>query len=75
MAGRSFPEEERAKLWRRCKCGESWPSIGRALGRRSCTLHGVVAAQRGIAPPVRLGAPAALTLPDREEILRGVAPG
>lgn len=63
---------QKKELWRRWKKGESLSEIGRALGRRAGSIHGVVKAG-GIVPPDRTRSPRTLSLVDREEISRGLA--
>lgn len=67
--------ERRQEVWERWKAGECAGSIARALGKRSGSIHMVLRANGGIAPPQRLRPRRALTLAEREEISRGVAAG
>lgn len=48
------------ELWIRFKAGESFTSIGRALGKPVGSIYGVVRLRGGIAPPVRKRAVRAL---------------
>ena len=72
---RGLSPVERAELWTRFKAGESFTTIGRALGRHVGTVYAVVRAHGGIAPAVRRRARGALTLEEREAISRGLAAG
>ena len=72
---RGLSPVERAELWTRFKEGESFTTIGRALGRHVGTVYAVVRAHGGIAPAVRRRARGALTLEEREAISRGLAAG
>ena len=72
---RTFTDIQCAEIWRQYKAGESIRSIGRALGRRDKSVHGVVAATGGIAPTARCRSLRVLSLAEREEISRGIAAG
>lgn len=65
----------KAEVWERWRGGESLSDIGRALGKHAASIHGVVSAKGGIAPPVRRRARTALSFAEREEISRGIAAG
>ena len=67
--------EQKRELWRRWRAGESLSEIGRALGRRARSIHGVVAANGGYAPVPRRRSRRVLSLSEREEISRGLAEG
>jgi len=75
VSGWKLSESERAELWRRWKAGESTRRIGWVLGRRSSSIHQLLAARGGIAPVPRRRSAVALTLAEREEISRGLAAG
>jgi IS30 family transposase len=62
-------------LWERWKRGESVSEIGRALAREPSTIQHTIAQHGGVAPAERRRSRLALTLPEREEISRGVAAG
>ena len=64
---------QKADLWHRWKQGQSLSEIGRALGKHVGSIHGVVSSNGGFIPPVRKRSRWALTLAEREEILRGLA--
>jgi IS30 family transposase len=63
------------ELWDRWKAGESISDIARALEKPPGSIHGVLKATGGIAPPQRCRPGWALTLAEREEISRGLAAG
>ena len=66
---------QKTEVWRRWRQGESLSAIGRALGRIPRVVHHVVAGAGGLPPPPRQRSRLALTLPEREEVLRGLAHG
>lgn len=66
---------ERADLWKRWKDGESVSDIARALGREAGTVHCMLSALGGIAPPERCRSERVLSLVEREEISRGLSAG
>ncbi len=72
---RGLSAHERAQLWRRWKAGESLSEIARALERLPGSLHGVLAATGGIAPPTRVRAAIGISLHEREDISRGLSAG
>lgn len=61
------------EVWRRWKAGESASEIARALHKKSGSIHMVLRATGGIAPPRRGRSRWALSLSEREEISRGLA--
>ncbi len=63
------------EMWERWKAGESVSDISRALKKPPGSIHGMLRATGGIAPPERRRACWALTLAEREEISRGLAAG
>jgi IS30 family transposase len=63
------------ELWERWKAGESVSDISRALKKPPGSIHGMLKATGGIAPPERRRACWALTSAEREEISRGLAAG
>jgi DNA-binding CsgD family transcriptional regulator len=63
------------ELWDRWKAGESISDIARALKKPPGSIHGVLKATGGIAPPRRRRSRRKLTLIEREEISRGLASG
>jgi IS30 family transposase len=66
---------ERADLWQRWRAGESVSEIARALGRQTGTIHCMLSAHGGIAPPARRRSAQVLSLAQREEISRGLSAG
>jgi transposase, IS30 family len=68
-------EAGKKELWERWKAGESISDISRALKKPPGSIHGMLKAQGGIAPPHRRRSRLALTPGEREEISRGLAAG
>jgi IS30 family transposase len=66
---------QKKELWERWKAGESLTEIGRALEKRTGSVHWALKATGGFAPPHRHRSKWALSLSEREEISRGVAAG
>jgi IS30 family transposase len=62
-------------MWRRWKDGQSLREIGKAISRDSGTVHWHIKLRGGIAPPARVRSQRHLTLPEREEISRGLVAG
>jgi len=62
-------------VWLRRKQGETIESIARSLGVNSGTLRGWFGATGGIQPPKRVRSERHLSLPEREEISRGLVAG
>jgi IS30 family transposase len=65
----------KSDLWRRWKAGESLHEIGRAFGKSHSSIRCVVSLHGGFVPLVRRRSLRALTLPEREDISRGIASG
>jgi IS30 family transposase len=74
-ARRVYSASERRELWERWRRGESISEIGRALDRAPGTIFTTLKEHGGIAPAERRRGRLALTLPEREEISRGIAAG
>ena len=72
---RGFTAAEKTELWERWQRGESLKAIGRAFGKPSSSIYCQVAPHGGIRPAPRRRSRLALTLPEREEISRGIAAG
>jgi IS30 family transposase len=72
---RIYSAVERNELWERWRRGESISDIGRALNRAPGTIFCTLTERGGVAPPPRRRSRLALTLPEREEISRGIAAG
>jgi len=68
-----FTAAEKTELWDRWQRGESLKAIGRAFGKPSSSIYFQVAPHGGIRPAPRRRSRLALTLPEREEISRGIA--
>ena len=67
-----YSAEQKAEMWDRWQRGESLTSIGRGFDRPSSSIFGQLSPSGGIRPPPRRRSRLALTLPEREEISRGV---
>src|SRR6476659_7886230 len=70
---RGFTTAEKTELWDRWQRGESLKAIGRAFGKPSSSIYFQVSPYGGIRPAPRRRSRLALTLPEREEISRGIA--
>jgi IS30 family transposase len=66
---------QKSDLWRRWKAGQSLHEIGRAFGKSHSSIRCVVSLRGGIVPLTRRRSLLALTLPEREDISRGIACG
>ena len=69
---RGFTTAERTEMWDRWQRGESLRAIGRAFGKPSSSIYYQVAPSGGIRPSPRRRSRLGLTLPEREEISRGI---
>jgi len=67
-----YNAEQKAEMWDRWQRGESLTSIGRGFDRPSSSIFGQLSPSGGIRPPPRRRSRLTLTLPEREEISRGV---
>ncbi len=63
---------QKQEIWDRWKKGESLRSIGRLFDRPSSSIFNILAPTGGIRPPIRKRSKWVLTLPEREEISRGI---
>ncbi len=70
-----YTETDKAQMWDRWQKGESLNSIARHFGRSHSSIQGILAPTGGIRPPQRCRSQRALTLPEREDISRGVVAG
>jgi len=70
---RGFTAAEKTELWDRWQRGESLKAIGRTFGKPSSSIRNQLAPHGGIRPASRRRSQLALTLPEREEISRGLA--
>jgi IS30 family transposase len=66
---------QKSELWRRWKAGQSLHEIGRAFGKEHSSIRCLVARHGGFVPAVHRRSLRALTLPEREDISRGIASG
>jgi IS30 family transposase len=66
---------QKSDLWRRWKAGQSLHEIGRAFGKSHSSIRCVVSLHGGFVPAIRRRSLLALTLPEREDISRGIASG
>jgi IS30 family transposase len=66
---------QKSDLWRRWKAGQSLHEIGRALGKSHSSIRCVVSLHGGFVPAVRQRSLLPLTLPEREDISRGISSG
>src|SRR5450759_5902218 len=70
---RGFTAAEKTELWDFWQRGESLKAMGRAFGKPASSIYNQVAPHGGIRPASRRRSRLALTLPEREEISRGLA--
>ena len=70
---RRFTEAEKAEVWDRWQGGEAMRSIARRLGRESSSVRTMIEDTGGVRPRLRRRSLRCLSLPEREEISRGVA--
>jgi IS30 family transposase len=66
---------QRTDLWSRWKAGQSLHQIGRAFGKSHVSIQFVLSQHGGIVPAARRRSLLTLTLPEREDISRGIACG
>jgi IS30 family transposase len=66
---------QKSDLWRRWKAGQTLHEIGRAFDKSHSSIRCVVSLHGGFVPAVRRRSLLALTLPEREDISRGIACG
>jgi IS30 family transposase len=66
-------DAQKSEVWSRWRKGESFSEIGRAVGKAPGSIYGVLKLYGGITPAQRKRSRLALTLPEREEISRGIA--
>ena len=67
-----YTESQKSQMWDRWQRGESLHQIARLFDRHHSSVRGILAVSGGIRPPLRKRSPRALTLPEREEISRGL---
>jgi len=63
------------EVWRRMRAGNAMKPTARALGLPTSTVRSYLVRCGGIRPAPRLRSPGRLSLPEREEISRGLAAG
>src|ERR1017187_8859600 len=66
---------QRTDMWSRWKAGESLHEVGRPFGKDHVSIRFVLSEHGGIAPATRRRSLLTLTLPEREDISRGIASG
>ena len=71
----SYTETDKALMWDRWQKGESLRTIAQLFNRHHSTISGILSRTGGIRPPNRSRSKFALTLPEREEISRGIVAG
>ena len=67
-----FTDKQKADIWDRWERGESMSSIGRLFERNSSSIYPLLSRTGGIRPAQRRRSRFALSLPEREEISRGL---
>jgi IS30 family transposase len=72
---RFYTPAESAEIWDRWRRGEGLWTIARAFGKSSSSIYSHISPTGGIQPPARRRSGIALTLPEREEISRGLVHG
>ncbi len=72
---RRVGQQETFELWRRWRSGESLKDIASALQVWEGTVRQVVSSLGGVAPQLRRRSGRSLSLPEREEISRGISCG
>ncbi len=70
-----YTEEQKALMWDRWQKGESLCSIAKLFDRNHSSIQPILAQTGGIRPAQRKRSCRSLTLPEREEISRGVVAG
>lgn len=68
-----YTETDKALMWDRWSKGESLQTIAQLFGRNHSSVARILSVTGGIRPPDRSRSNLALTLPEREEISRGIA--
>ncbi len=68
-------DSQKRDLWTRWKQGQPMSEIARALEKNHGSIHYAVSLHGGIAPVERRRSRLALSLPEREEVSRGIAAG
>lgn len=73
VVGWTLSAAEQSELWRRWKAGEPVKAISEGLGRPYHLLYHLIRIRGGVTPAVPRRSRRALSLPDREEISRGLS--
>lgn len=73
MGRPGLPEAQKQEVWQLWKQGRPIREIGHCMGRTPSAIRGFLATNGGIVPPTRCRPAQCLTLPEREEISRGLA--
>jgi len=68
-------DSQKRDLWARWKQGQPMSEIARALEKNHGSIHYAVSLHGGIPPAERRRSRLALSLPEREEVSRGIAAG
>ena len=71
----SYTETDKALMWDRWQKGESLRTIAHLFNRHHSSIAGILSRTGGIRPPNRSRSVLVLTLPEREEISRGIVAG
>ncbi len=69
---RAYTAAVKSEIWDRYQKGESLNSIARTIDSHSSYIHLLLSRSGGIRPPERIRSPRSLSLPEREEISRGL---
>ena len=70
-----YTETQKALMWERWQKGDSLQKIAQLFDRNHSVVQGILARMGGIRPALSRRSIRALTLPEREEISRGVVAG
>ena len=70
-----YSEAQQSQMWDRWQKGESLHTIARLFDRGHSSVSRIISLTGGIRPPKRTRSRRALSLPEREDISRGIAAG
>jgi hypothetical protein len=70
-----YTETDKALMWDRWQKGDSLHAIADHFGRYHTSISGILGKTGGIRPPIRIRSKRSLTLPEREDISRGIVAG
>ena len=70
-----YSEAQQSQMWDRWQKGESLHTIARLFDRGHSSVSRIISLTGGIRPPERTRSRRALSLPEREDISRGIAAG